>query len=172
MKRKVPVDSYLEARPLLRHIRIMERVMEAVDDNPEIRRFHTELHGAFLDILQEEFAPHALTFALALAEIEDAMPSVTKLAGGSRRFEKQKGRPPSGPASSCGIACRFDQSSLIDFFVFSRREDSLAWYSARQSPLSTMAQERYSLISMMTARMALPVGVFSYFERLPPKPPR
>ena len=65
-----------------------------------------------------------------------------------------------------------DQSSLIDFLVFSRRAASFASYSAMQSPLSTMAQERYSLISMMTARIALPVGVFSYLPRLPPKPPR
>ena len=81
---------------------------------------------------------------------------------------------PSGPAPAYWQLqnSELNQSSLIDFFVFSRREASFASYSAMQSPLSTMAHDRYSLISMMTARIALPVGVFSYLPRLPPKPPR
>ena len=72
----VPVDDYIEARPLLRHVRVMERVMEWVDDDPRTRVFFHDLHGAYRDILAEEFAPHALTFALALAELENAYPEI------------------------------------------------------------------------------------------------
>ena len=74
-----PVDDYFEARPLLRHIRVMERVMDWMDEDPEKRKFHADLHCAYMDILNEEFAPHALTFALAIAELEDAFPEIAAL---------------------------------------------------------------------------------------------
>jgi predicted nuclease with TOPRIM domain len=72
-----PVDQYTEVRPLLRHIRIMRRFLdEVVDENPELRKHYSELHGAYMDILNEELAPHALTFALAVTELEDAYPEI------------------------------------------------------------------------------------------------
>jgi hypothetical protein len=72
-----PVDQYTEAQPLLRHIRIMDRFFdEVVDGNDEFRKHYTDLHGAYMDILNEELAPHALMLALAVTELEDAYPEI------------------------------------------------------------------------------------------------
>lgn len=72
-----PVDEYTEAQPLLRHIRIMRRFFdEVIDGNDKLRTYYSELHGAYMDILNEELAPHALTFALAVTELEDAYPEI------------------------------------------------------------------------------------------------
>jgi hypothetical protein len=47
-----------------------------IDENPEYRKYFAELYGAYVDILNEELAPHALTLALALTELEDAYPAI------------------------------------------------------------------------------------------------
>jgi len=71
------VDEYAEVQPLLRHIRIMQRFFdEVVDGNAQLRTHYSELHGAYMDILNEELAPHALTLALAVTELEDAYPEI------------------------------------------------------------------------------------------------
>jgi hypothetical protein len=75
----VPISDYFEARPLLRHVRVMERVMDWADEDPKTREFHAEMHCAYMDILSEEMASHALTFALAIAELEDAFPEIAAL---------------------------------------------------------------------------------------------
>lgn len=75
----VPVDDYFEARPLLRHIRVMKRVMDWIDHDPKTRAFYSELHCAYMDILSKELAPHALMFALAITELEDAYPEIAAL---------------------------------------------------------------------------------------------
>ena len=75
----VPVDDYFEARPLLRHIRVMERVMDWMDETPDRRKFHADLHCAYMNILQEELAPYALTFALAITQLENAYPDIVAL---------------------------------------------------------------------------------------------
>ena len=74
-----PLDEYAAVQPLLRHVRIMERVMAFVDRNPQMRTFHAELHREYMDILQKEFAPHALMLALAITELEDAFPEIAAL---------------------------------------------------------------------------------------------
>jgi hypothetical protein len=74
-----PLDDYFEVRPLLRHVRVMERLMRWVDDDPEKRKFHADMHCKFMDILIEEFAPHALTFALAITQLENAFPEIAAL---------------------------------------------------------------------------------------------
>jgi hypothetical protein len=74
--RHARITQYLEVRPLLRHVRVMERVMEWVDDDPVRRKFHAEMYGVFMDILQEEFAEHAITLAMAICELEDAFPEI------------------------------------------------------------------------------------------------
>jgi hypothetical protein len=72
-----PLDAYVDVQPLLRHIRVMWRFFEEViDENPEYRKHFSELYGAYTDILNEELAPHALTLALALTELEDAYPVI------------------------------------------------------------------------------------------------
>jgi hypothetical protein len=75
----VPIEDYFESRPLLRHIRIMERFLEEViEANPKFRDHYAELHLAYLDILEEEFRPHALMLALAVAELELAYPEIER----------------------------------------------------------------------------------------------
>jgi hypothetical protein len=81
-KRRVPplpVDDYFEARQLLRHIRVMEQVMNWVDEDPMTRKFYSELHCAYMAILSNELAPHALMFALAITELENAYPEIAAL---------------------------------------------------------------------------------------------
>lgn len=75
----VPVDDYFEARPLLRHIRVMKQVMDWIDEDPKTREFYSELHCAYMDILSKELAPHALMFALAITELENAFPEIAAL---------------------------------------------------------------------------------------------
>jgi hypothetical protein len=77
-KRGTPVAQYTEVRSLLRHVRVMDRVMEWVDNDPDARKFHRQIYGAFMDILQEEFAAHAITFAIAICELEDAFPEIAR----------------------------------------------------------------------------------------------
>ncbi len=71
-----PLDYYNEARPLLRHVRVMNRFFDEVVAEPPYRKFHFDLYDAFLKILNEELAPHALTLALAITELEDAFPGI------------------------------------------------------------------------------------------------
>ncbi len=71
-----PLDDFVAARPLLQHIRITQRFFDEVVDEVPYRQFLPELHGAFMRILNEELAPHALTLALAITELEDAFPEI------------------------------------------------------------------------------------------------
>lgn len=74
-----PLDSYGEAQPLLHHVRIMDRFFdEVIDSKPEYRQYYAHLHVAYMDILNEELAPHALTLALAVAGLEDAYPEIAR----------------------------------------------------------------------------------------------
>jgi len=70
------MDYYNEARSLLRHVRIMNRFFDEVVAEPPYRQFRIDLYDAFLKILNEELAPHALTLALAITELEDAFPEI------------------------------------------------------------------------------------------------
>jgi hypothetical protein len=79
-KRPLILDDYIKALPLLRHIRVMERVMDWIDEDPKTREFYSELHCAYMDIIAEEFAPHALMLALAITQLENAFPDVAALA--------------------------------------------------------------------------------------------
>jgi len=74
-KRK-PLDEYVEVQPLLRQVRVMQRFVDEVVDEPPYRQHLPELHGGFMDILKEELAPHALTLALAITELEDVYPEI------------------------------------------------------------------------------------------------
>jgi hypothetical protein len=71
-----PLDYYNEARPLLRHVRVMNRFFDEVVAEPPYRQFQIDLYDAFLKILNEELAPHALTLAIAITELEDAFPEI------------------------------------------------------------------------------------------------
>ena len=73
-----PLDEYVEAQPLLRHIRVMHRFFDEVVDTEPYRHFHPDLHEAFMRILNEEFAPFALVLALAVTELEDAYPEIDR----------------------------------------------------------------------------------------------
>jgi hypothetical protein len=71
-----PVDDYVSVQQLIRQVRVMERIMEWVDAQPEMRKFYCELHIEIMHILGEEFAPHAMTLALTIAQLENAYPEI------------------------------------------------------------------------------------------------
>lgn len=74
-----PLDAYVEVAPIIRQVRVMQRFFdEVVDATPETRDHLAYLHCAYMDILQEEFAPHAFTLAMAVVDLEDAYPEVGK----------------------------------------------------------------------------------------------
>ena len=77
-RRHAPLDFYEDAKPLLRHIRVMGKFYDVLDANPVTRELLAELHCAYMDILQKELARHALTFAIALTELEDAYPEIRR----------------------------------------------------------------------------------------------
>lgn len=62
--------QYRKVQPLLRHVRVMERFFREVGDHPNYGQDYSELHGAYMKILNDELAPHAL--ALAICELQDA----------------------------------------------------------------------------------------------------
>lgn len=73
-----PLEHYREAQSLLRHLRVMDRVMNWIDADPRTRGFYPEIHGAYMDILREELASQALVLAFAVLELEDAYPEVMR----------------------------------------------------------------------------------------------
>ncbi len=73
-----PLDEYIEVQPLLLHIRVMHRFLDEVVDVEPYRDFHAALHCAYMSILNEELAPHALVLALAITELEDAYPEIDR----------------------------------------------------------------------------------------------
>ena len=75
-RRHAPLTDYHEAKPLLRYIRVMEEFYDFMDAEPETREHIAQLHCGLMDILKKELAPHALTFALALTQLEDAYPQI------------------------------------------------------------------------------------------------
>lgn len=71
------MSDYEEVQPLLRHVRIMNRFFrDVVDATPERRDHYSDLHIGYMEILQEELAPHALSLAMAIAELEDEFPDI------------------------------------------------------------------------------------------------
>src|ERR1051325_1271194 len=90
-ERAVPLDDYSEVQPLLRHVRIMERFFdEVVDENPQFRKHYSDLHVAYMRILAEELAPHALPLALAITELEDAYPDIASKGEIASKVESTK----------------------------------------------------------------------------------
>jgi hypothetical protein len=84
-----PLDEYFEARPLLFPIRLMNRFFhEVVDEIPECRSHYSAMYGGYMDILNEELAPYALTFALAIVELEDAFPEIKRTTPDEKRDDE------------------------------------------------------------------------------------
>jgi len=80
MKRsRTPLDEYEDVAPLIRQVRFMTRyIREVIDEDDELRRRLPELHVAYMDMLNEEFAPHAVALALAIMQLEDAYPEIER----------------------------------------------------------------------------------------------
>lgn len=77
-ERRPALDQYIEVKPLLRHVRIMRRFFdEVIDGSPEYRKHYPELHVAYMKILNEELAAHALTLALAIVQLEEVCPAIS-----------------------------------------------------------------------------------------------
>jgi hypothetical protein len=74
-----PLDEYLAVQHILRQARLMKRFFEdVVDEKPVLRPHLPELHCAYMDLLNEQLAPYALTLAVAVVELEDAYPEITR----------------------------------------------------------------------------------------------
>lgn len=83
------LDEYLEAIPLLVPIRLMNRFFhEVVDEIPECRSHYSAMYGGFMDILNEELAPHAVTLALAIVELENAFPAIKQATANATRDDE------------------------------------------------------------------------------------
>ena len=74
--RLAPLDEYVEVQPALHMVRIMNRFFHEVVDEVPFRQFLPELHGAYMEILNEELSSYALNLALAVVELEDAYPEI------------------------------------------------------------------------------------------------
>lgn len=73
------LDVYHEVAHLIRQVRLMDRFFEeVVDARPETRAFMSDLHGAYMDMLNQELAPHALLLAVAVTQLEDAYPEIER----------------------------------------------------------------------------------------------
>jgi hypothetical protein len=74
-----PLDEYLAVQHVLRQVRLMERFFnDFVDESPMLRAHLPEMHCAYMDMLNEQLAPYAMTLALAIAELEDAYPEIER----------------------------------------------------------------------------------------------
>jgi hypothetical protein len=73
-----PLADYIEVQPALHMVRIMRRFFGEVVDCETFRPFLPELHVAYMEILNEELAPYALSLALAITELEDAYPEIER----------------------------------------------------------------------------------------------
>lgn len=73
-----PINRYIEARPLLLHLRVMDRFFDEVVDHEPYREHYAALMVAFADILNEELAPFAFALAVAVQQLEEACPEVRK----------------------------------------------------------------------------------------------
>lgn len=57
---------------VIARVRFMSEFMDAIDDRDDLRRMYTEVHGLYMDLLEEILAPYALDLALSLIALEDA----------------------------------------------------------------------------------------------------
>lgn len=63
-----------EITPLLRAIRLMERFFTGAREGPaELRRYLPPLQLRYIELLNDQFAPHAYDLARALVELEDRL---------------------------------------------------------------------------------------------------
>jgi hypothetical protein len=74
--RLAPLDDYIEVQPALHMVRIMNRFFDEVMDEPPFRQYLSELHVAYMEILNEELSSYALNLALAITQLEDAYPVI------------------------------------------------------------------------------------------------
>lgn len=73
-----PLDDYEACEPIIRHVRVMGKLMDKVEAHPEIGPHYAELHGLFMDVLSEEFRPFGLMLAMAISQLEDAYPEIVR----------------------------------------------------------------------------------------------
>ena len=102
MKKRPPVDDYIESAPLLRHVRIMQEVIEFMDETPERREHLGDLQMFYLDLLQRELAPHAATLAPRSPNWKTPIPRWPRRS----RWSGQESKPCRTDASRCRQASR------------------------------------------------------------------
>lgn len=62
---------------VIARVRFMGEFMDAIDKRDDLRSTYTELHGIYMDLLEEILAPYALDLALSLIALEDSLMSTT-----------------------------------------------------------------------------------------------
>ena len=86
---------------ILRHVRLMRRFFnDVVDEDPKTRVFLPELHCAYMDMLNEEFAPHALSLALGLLAWVERAAALSKALRKLRKLRIKETRELTEPAAS------------------------------------------------------------------------
>jgi hypothetical protein len=73
-----PLDDYEACEPIIRHVRVMGKLMDKVERHPELGPHYAELHGLFMNVLSDEFQPFGLMLALAVSQLEDAYPEIIR----------------------------------------------------------------------------------------------
>ena len=88
---------------ILRHVRLMRRFFnDVVDENPKTRVFLPELHCAYMDMLNEDFAPHALSLALGLLAWVERAAALSKALRSLRELRIKGGKTTRGARASAG----------------------------------------------------------------------
>lgn len=86
---------------ILRHVRLMRRFFnDVVDEDPKTRVFLPELHCAYMDMLNEEFAPNALSLALGLLAWVERAAALSKALRKLRSLRIRANRELSKPSGS------------------------------------------------------------------------
>jgi hypothetical protein len=70
-----PVNEhgYDNLRPILEHVRIMNRFLtDVIDPDPELKPLYDRLLAGYLELLQPVLAPYAVELAEMLIALEDA----------------------------------------------------------------------------------------------------
>jgi len=86
---------------ILRHVRLMRRFFnDVVDEDPKTRAFLPELHCAYMDMLNEEFAANALSLALGLLAWVERAAALSKALRKLRSLRVSANRELSKPSVS------------------------------------------------------------------------
>jgi len=65
----------------LARVRFMGEFMDAIDNHDVLRPMYTEIHGVYMDLLEDVLAPYALDLAISLVALEDSLAEPSAAGG-------------------------------------------------------------------------------------------